>query len=80
MPYIGRPFKDEQIASLSQTIDGVMKQMVQEDYAQRIDVSLSASRLDRINGVLRASVRFIPPLSIEAITVEITLEPPAAGI
>jgi hypothetical protein len=80
MPYIGRPFKDEQIAFLSQTIDGVMKQMVQEDYAQRIDVSLSASRLDRINGVLRASVRFIPPLSIEAITVEITLEPPAAGI
>jgi hypothetical protein len=54
--------------------------MVQQDYAQRIDVSLSASRLDRINGVLRASVRFIPPLSIEAITVEITLEPPAAGI
>lgn len=80
MPYIGSPFKDEQIASLTQTIDGVMKQMVQEDYAQRIDVSLSASRIDRINGVLRASVRFVPPLSIEAITVEITLEPPAAGI
>ena len=79
MPYIGRPFKDEQIASLTQTIDGVMKQMVTADHAQRIDVSLSASRLDRINGVLKASVRFVPPLSIEAITVEITLEPPAAG-
>jgi hypothetical protein len=80
MPYIGRPYKDEEIASLSQTIDGVMKSMVSQDHAQRIDVSLSASRLDRINGILKASVRFIPPLSLEAITVEITLEPPAAGI
>ncbi len=80
MPYVGRPFKDEEIASLTQTIDGAMKQMVSQDYAQSINVSLSASRLDRINGVLRASVRFVPPLSIEAITVEITLEPPAAGL
>lgn len=80
MPYIGRPFKDEEVASLSQSIDGAMKRMVSDNYAQSIDVSLSASRLDRINGVLRASVRFVPPLSIEAITVEITLEPPAAGI
>jgi hypothetical protein len=80
MPYVGRPFKDEEIASLTQTIDGSMKQMVSQGYAQSINVSLSASRLDRINGVLRASVRFVPPLSIEAITVEITLEPPAAGL
>lgn len=80
MPYVGRPFKDEEIASLTQTIDGAMKQMVSQDYAQSINVSLSASRLDRVNGVLRASVRFVPPLSIEAITVEITLEPPAAGL
>ena len=80
MPFIGRPFKDEEIASLNQSIDGTMRSMVNEDYAQRIDVSLSASRLDRINGILRASVTFVPPLSIEAITVEITLEPPAAGI
>lgn len=80
MPYVGRPFKDEEIASLTQTIDGAMKQMVSQDFAQSINVSLSASRLDRINGVLRASVRFVPPLSIEAITVEITLEPPAAGL
>jgi len=80
MPYVGRPFKDEEIASLTQTIDGAMKQMVSQDFAQRINVSLSASRVDRINGVLRASVRFVPPLSIEAITVEITLEPPAAGL
>jgi hypothetical protein len=80
MPYVGRPFKDEEIASLTQTIDGAMKAMVSQDYAQSINVSLSASRIDRINGILRASVRFVPPLSIEAITVEITLEPPAAGI
>lgn len=77
---IGSAYKDEQIASLSQTIDGVMRSMVQQNYAQDISVSLSASRLDRINGVLRASVRFVPPLSLEAITIELTLEPPASGI
>jgi len=79
-PYIGRAYTDQEIASLSQTIDGVMKGMVSENYAQRIEVSLTASRFDRINGVLRASVTFIPPLSLEAINVEITLEAPTAGI
>ena len=79
-PYIGRAYTDQEIASLSQTIDGVMKGMVSENYAQRIEVSLTASRFDRINGVLRASVTFVPPLSLEAINVEITLEAPTAGI
>jgi hypothetical protein len=79
-PYIGRAYKDEEIASLSQTIDGTMKAMVAEDYAQRIEVSLSASRFDRINGVLKASVTFVPPLSLEAINLEITLDAPSAGI
>jgi hypothetical protein len=78
--YIGCVYKDEEIASLSQTIDGTMKAMVAEDYAQRIEVSLSASRFDRINGVLKASVTFVPPLSLEAINLEITLDAPSAGI
>lgn len=77
---IGTAYKDEQIASLSQQVDGVMRSMVRDGYAQSIDVSFSASRLDRINGVLRTSVRFIPPLSLEAVTIELTLEAPASGI
>ena len=77
---IGTAYKDEQIASLSQQVDGVMRSMVRDGYAQSIDVRFSASRLDRINGVLRTSVRFIPPLSLEAVTIELTLEAPASGI
>jgi hypothetical protein len=77
---IGTAYKDEQIASLSQQVDGVMRSMVRDGYAQSIDVRFSASRLDRINGVLRTSVRFVPPLSLEAVTIELTLEAPASGI
>jgi len=77
---IGTAYKDEQIASLSQQVDGVMRSMVRDGYAQSIDVSFSASRFDRINGVLRTSVRFVPPLSLEAVTIELTLEAPASGI
>jgi len=77
---IGSPYRDEQIASLNQTIDGNMRALVRAGYAQDIRVSLSGSQLDRVNGVLRASVTFVPPLSIEAISIDVTLEPPASGI
>lgn len=75
---IGTAYRDEQIASLSQAIDGQMRAMVRQGWAQAIDVNLTASQLDRINGVLRASVTFVPPLSIEAVTIDITLQAPAA--
>lgn len=79
-PIIGSAYRDEQIASLNQTIDGNMRALVRSGYAQSIRVSLSGTQLDRINGVLRASVTFVPPLSIEAISVDVTLEPPASGV
>ena len=75
---IGTAYRDEQIASLRSSIDGQMRAMVTAGYAQSITVNLTASQLDRINGVLRASVTFVPPLSIEAVTIDITLAPPAA--
>lgn len=77
---IGAPYRDEQIASLNQTIDGNMRALVRSGYAQDIRVSLSGSQLDRLNGVLRASVVFVPPLSIEAISIDITLEAPSTGL
>lgn len=77
---IGTAYRDEQIASLSQAIDGQMRGMVRDGFAQSISVNLTASQLDRINGILRASITFVPPLSIEAISIDITLEPPARGV
>lgn len=79
MPVIGSAYKDEEIASLSQRLDGAMRQMAIQGYAQSAPVvRLTASQVDRINGVLRCSVTFIPPLSIEAITIDLTLQAPGA--
>jgi hypothetical protein len=77
-PVIGQPFNDAQIASLRQRIDGAMRLMVQSNYAQDISVDMFASQLDRINGVLNCSIRFVPPLSLEAINIDLTLEAPSA--
>lgn len=77
-PVIGQPFNDAQIASLRQRIDGAMRIMIQSNYAQDISVSMFASQLDRINGVLNCSIRFVPPLSLEAINISLTLEAPSA--
>jgi hypothetical protein len=75
-PIIGQAYDDAQVASLQQAIEGSSRAMVQDRIAQAVNVRLYASRLDRINGVLRCSVNFVPPLSIEAITIDLTLEAP----
>ena len=68
LPLIGTAYDDNMIASLDATLDGLSRSLSSDGYAQEPPViRLSASRLDRINGVLRISVRFIPPLSLEAI-------------
>lgn len=77
-PIIGQAFTDAQIASLQTRLDGAMRLMVQQNYAQDIRLNLTASQLDRINGVLRCSVVFVPPLSLEAIQIDLTLEAPSA--
>ena len=80
MQVIGTAYTDQQISSLAQRLDGVSRALVGQGYAQQLSTQLRGSQLDRINGVVRLSVRFIPPLSIEAITIDLTLEPPASGI
>lgn len=77
---IGSAYTDAEIGSLAQRLDGVSRGLVQRGYAQQLAVQLRGSRLDRINGIIRMSVRFIPPLSIEAVEIDLTLEPPASGI
>ena len=77
-PVIGQAYNDAQIASLRQRIDGAMRLMVQQNYAQDIRVDMTASQLDRINGVLNCSITFVPPLSLEAVNVQLTLEAPSA--
>ena len=80
MTVIGTAYTDQQISSLAQRLDGVSRALVQQGYAQQLSTQLRGSQLDRINGIVRLSVRFIPPLSIEAISIDLTLEPPASGI
>jgi hypothetical protein len=80
MTVIGTAYTDQQISSLAQRLDGVSRALVQQGYAQRLNTQLRGSQLDRINGIVRLSVSFVPPLSIEAITIDLTLEPPASGI
>ena len=77
---IGSAYTDAEIGSLAQRLDGVSRTLVSRGYAQQLSVRLRGSRLDRINGIIRMSVRFIPPLSIEAVEIDLTLEPPASGI
>lgn len=80
MQVIGTAYTDQQISSLAQRLDGVSRSLIQQGYAQRLSVQLQGSLLDRINGIVRLSVTFIPPLSIEAVSINLTLEPPASGI
>ena len=77
-PIIGQAYNDAQIASLQQTIEGVSRSLVRDNVAQSVNVRLYGSQIDRINGVLRCSVTFVPPLSIEAITIDLTLQAPQA--
>ena len=77
-PIIGQAYTDAQIASLQQTIEGVSRSMVRDNVAQSVNVRMFGSQVDRINGVLRCQVTFVPPLSIEAITIDLTLQAPQA--
>ncbi|MAH50885.1 hypothetical protein CMI37_34030 [Candidatus Pacearchaeota archaeon] len=77
---IGSAYTDSEISSLASRLDGITKGLVAQGFAQQLNVGLRGSQLDRINGIIRLVVTFIPPLSIEAVTIELTLEPPASGI
>ena len=80
LPYIGRSYSDLEIASLDTELAGRMRALKVDGVIQEGAVELRASRLDRINGKLNLKVTFIPPLSIEAISIDLAVEAPTAGV
>ena len=76
LSYLGRAFSDAQMAALETELGGIMRSLKNANAIQEGTVQMSASRLDRINGRLNLKVQFIPPLSIEAITVDLTVSAP----
>ena len=77
---IGSAYTDSEISALASRLDGVSKNLISQGHAQELSVQLRGSQLDRINGIVRLIATFIPPLSVEAVTIELTLEPPTSGI
>lgn len=80
LPFIGRSYSDLEIASLDTELAGRMRALKVDGVIQEGVVELRASRLDRINGKLNLKVTFIPPLSIEAISIDLAVEAPTAGV
>ena len=80
LPYIGRSYSDLEIASLDTELSGRMRALKIDGVIQEGVIELRASRLDRINGKLNLKVTFIPPLSIEAISIDLAVEAPTAGV
>lgn len=76
-PVLGQALDDATINSLDTTMLGLSNALKNDGYAQACRIRLSASRLDRINGVLNARVSFVPPFSLETINVNMTLEAPS---
>ena len=76
--YLGRAFSDAQLAALDAELAGTMRAITAEGAIQTGSVQSSASRLDRINGRLNLRVQVVPPLSIEAITIDLVVSAPQA--
>lgn len=76
--YLGRAFSDAQLAALDAELAGTMRSLKVDGSIQDGSVRISASRADRINGRLNLKVQFVPPLSIEAITIDLTVSAPQA--
>lgn len=76
--YLGRAFSDAQLAALDAELAGTMRSLKVDGSIQDGSVRTSASRADRINGRLNLKVQFVPPLSIEAITIDLTVSAPQA--
>lgn len=76
--YLGKSFSDAQLAALDAELAGTMRSLKVDGSIQDGSVQVSASRVDRINGRLNLKVQFVPPLSIEAITIDLTVSAPQA--
>jgi hypothetical protein len=78
LKYLGKAFSDTQLAALDTELLGTMRAIKAEGIIQEGTVSVSASRLDRINGRLNMRVEMVPPLSIEAISIDLVVSAPQA--
>lgn len=78
LKYLGKAFSDTQLAALDTELLGTMRAIKAEGIIQDGTVEISASRLDRINGRLNMRVQMIPPLSIEAISIDLVVSAPQA--
>jgi hypothetical protein len=71
--YLGEAFTSSVLASLNQAIEGYLISDRTEGYNNGAVHSLSYSNTDRILGRLTVYVKMVPPGSIEAITVSVSL-------
>ena len=78
--YIGNSFTSTNLISLQTALNGYLKAEEQAGYHQGAAFQLSYSRADRIMGKLNIQLKMIPPFSIEAITVNVTLAADQAGL
>lgn len=78
MPFLGRSYTDAQIAALDADLAGVMRALKVEGVIQEGVAEIRATQLDRINGRMTIKVDIVPPLSIEAITIDLKLQAPGA--
>ena len=78
MPFLGRSYTDAQIAALDADLAGVMRALKIEGVIQEGVAEIRATQLDRINGRMTIKVDIVPPLSIEAITIDLKLQAPGA--
>lgn len=78
--YIGNSFTSTNLISLQTALNGYLKAEEQAGFHQGASFQLSYSRADRIMGRLNVQLKMIPPFSIEAITVNVTLAADQAGL
>lgn len=77
LPFIGKSFAFTK-ASMQQRIDGFMASEIKLGNIQSYNPPvIRASRADEIAGRMFISVSFVPPFSLEAVNVDLTILPPA---
>lgn len=71
--YLGKDFSAQRLVALQSALDVFLQGERTAGFNQGAQVSLSYTRADKILGKLKIRLRMVPPFSIEAITVEVSL-------
>lgn len=72
-PYVGKEFSSQRLISLQNSIDTYLLQQRSSKVHQGAKARIEYSRADRVLGRMKVKLRFVPPFSIESITVETSL-------